>query len=168
VDPNTARKVEPPRIKGVSTPQGESKMKIRSKLTGEISNCRGDIAKEMVKLGVAEFVEGAIENRPNKLPRPGDWKAPEPQWKVGVKRRADDVEILGIFLQVGAQQMAYYGPPAHVNAKVRSKGGTESFFSGFGRECPFSIVAEYERRWYADESLRGSAVRWRDSLVTNR
>ena len=142
-------------------------MKIRSKLNGEVSNVRGDIAREMVKLGVAEIIsDGTVEavgEKPYRLPRPADLQVPLPEWKVGTARTVDEVHFLAIVLNVGHNHITYFGEPRLVNAKVRTVGGGTRWFSGFGRECPAEIVEEYTRRWNADASLRGPVVQERAS-----
>jgi len=68
-------------------------VKIKSKLNGEVSNVRADIAREMVKLGVAELLEpdtgsdGIVAPNgepPYRLPKPGDTPNPSPHFFVGV------------------------------------------------------------------------------------
>lgn len=135
-------------------------MKIKSKLTGEVSNVRGDIAKEMVKLGVAEFVpldksvsllDVARANLNESMP-----PTPAiPKFEVRVR----DLPISGkkelvIQCTVAKQEIYYSGKPENANLRREWEGGGR-FLNGFGRAVPDDICALYGREWKKCPTLRG-------------
>jgi hypothetical protein len=77
--------------------------RIKSLLNGEVSNVRGDIARELIRMGVAEAIDPIEENKSERkgyvvvstdgtvapdlepayrLPKPGDYKAPKVVWSI--------------------------------------------------------------------------------------
>jgi hypothetical protein len=128
-------------------------MRIKSKLNGEISNVRGDIAREMVKLGVAEIIGESPAEVAARLPKPGDAVTPEPRWSVEVVGL--ETKHLAIQMLIGVQnnQTLYIGHPDSVNARKEWPGGGR-YLNGFGRAVPDEIAREYKRQWKASESLR--------------
>jgi hypothetical protein len=121
-------------------------MKIKSKLNGEISNVRGDIAREMVKMGVAEIInDGTVENGREsfRLPQPGDHKPAAPKWEV-IERASSEGKNHGtlcIRMTILNQTTDYIGAPEH----IRQIGGWSP---------PENIVRDYTRQWAAHPELR--------------
>lgn len=105
-------------------------MRIRSKITGTISTERADIAKAMIRLGVAELVEEA--------PKP----MKGPVWTVGV-HRAQDRNFTELLLVTGnGLQQRFSGPPDVLRA------------NSFCLPLPDSVKDEYARAWQAQPHLQ--------------
>jgi len=136
-------------------------MKIKSKLTGEVSNVRGDIAKEMVKLGVAEYVplDPAVSlldvARANLQETMGTPAPVQPVWEVLVR----DLPVSGkkelvIQCAVGQQKTYYSGKPENVNLRRQWEGGGR-YLNGFGRAVPDEICEGYLKAYKKFPTLRG-------------
>lgn len=111
-------------------------MQIKSKLNGETSHVRPDIARELVKMGVAEIV---------RLPRPGDAPKPVPAWAI-----VDYHGFLAIEMRLGTvggkhtgRVQYYLGSPDSVNNRKDHAGNT--FCTAFGWHVPDDVVDKYKR-----------------------
>jgi hypothetical protein len=145
--------------------------RIKSTLNGEVSNVRADIAREMVKMGVATALDSldALSDTPSLLPRYQHPAAPtEPRWQietVGLSKKE-----LVIRMSILGQVYYFSGNPASANKTVAWDGGSR-FLNGFGRAIPKQILEAYREQWNANESLRGpegdgsAAALWRASGV---
>jgi len=126
--------------------------KIKSLLNGNISNVRGDIAREMVKMGVAEI----IGEDPDGFPRAGDAAIPPPEWSVCLLTGSGFQELV-IKCVVGKATYYYSGLPKGLNDKEEWPGGFR-YLNGFGREIPAHIVDEYTRAYAMNPAQRGAKV----------
>lgn len=138
--------------------------RIKSLLNGEISNVRADIAREMIKLGVATALDpkelepdGTVApygESPYRLPRAGDARPPMPTWSVVITPFANKLAI---------QRETIWGPqktekafcsfhPASIHDR-RAADGT-LFCSSFGCAVPEETLVEYKRQWKANPKLR--------------
>lgn len=147
--------------------------KIQSLLNGEVKNVRGDIARELVAMGVATILEedkadGFVRPRdeaPYRLPRLEDAVIPEPQWSV--EKHGESKPLLVIVMRVGNSTATYSGSPANVNRKNTWEGCPKDgghFWNGFGRPVPAEIVELYAREWMANPELRGN---WERRFTTS-
>jgi hypothetical protein len=128
----------------------ENVVKIKSKLNGEVSNVRADIAREMVKLGVAELLEpdtgsdGIVAPNgepPYRLPKPGDTPNPSPHFFVGVH----EGRYVSIFLKIGNVERRYSGDPRYIHNRKDHAG--REFCSSLGFPVPVEIQKEYLKAW---------------------
>src|SRR5713226_5294265 len=99
----------------------------------------------LVATGLAEKLDS--DDRQIKLPRPGDFIPPEPQWNVLVITTLEGLRFLAIDFRIGNHRQVYFGDPKLTNAKLRTPLGGESFLSGFGRPCPAQVVEGYANAW---------------------
>ena len=129
-------------------------MKIKSKLNGEVSNVRADIAREMVNLGVAELLEpdtggdGVVYagNEVYSLPRPGG-PAPEPHFSVGLYRRGES-SCQAIVLKIGNVERVFSGRPDAIHDRFEMVGRhRRDFCSALGFPVPPEILKEYLEAW---------------------
>jgi hypothetical protein len=122
-------------------------MKIKSLINGQVSNVRGDIAREMVKLGVAEILP--------EFPKPGEAVLPPEEWAVvligGYK---GGNKHLAVQLKMGPQVFLFWDNPRLINARREWQGGGR-YINGFGRAVPAAVADEYTKRWNQNEALRG-------------
>jgi hypothetical protein len=126
---------------------------IKSKINGNVSNVRGDIAREMIKMGVAEEVQGEGVEAPlirSNEPVP----IPERKWEIRLLREMRPEPVLAIQMTQAATLIQYIGPPDLLTAKLRWDGGWK-WRNGFGCEVPEGIRAEYTKRWTENQHLRG-------------
>src|SRR5713226_6794118 len=101
----------------------------------------------LVATGLAEKL--VSDDRPIKLPRPGDFKPLEPQWNVLAVTTLEGLQFLAIDFRIGNHRALYFGDPKLTNAKIRTPLGWESFLSGFGRPCPSQVCEGYASAWAA-------------------
>jgi hypothetical protein len=152
--------------------------RIKSLLNGEIQNVRGDIAREMIKLGVAEAIDPVEDQIPPRkvaadvtvdgdgtvhqiggdsyrLPKPGDAaRAAQPQFEVIVANEYKSTQkFLAIRMTQGRTVVDYVGKPENANRRVTWEGGGR-WLNGFGREIPAETVKEYARAYKANDNLR--------------
>jgi len=133
--------------------------RIKSNLTGEVSNVRGDIARELIKMGVATALESLgpdTEGSPSRLPKYQPAVVPEPQWQVLIRNNSDDTKVLVIRMTLPNMVADYFGPPADVNRKIAWPGGFR-WANGFGRAVPDEILSDYNRQYKRNEGIRGVA-----------
>jgi hypothetical protein len=128
--------------------------RIKSLLNGEVSNVRGDIAREMVKLGVATALDAleAPNESPSKLPRYNPESVPEPQWEVVTTGVTQHELVIRMTLLGGVYH--YSGSPENANRKISWDGGFR-YANNFGREIPRQILAQYAAAWKSSPDLRG-------------
>jgi hypothetical protein len=148
--------------------------RIKSLLNGEVSNVRGDIAREMIKLGVAEEID-PIEEVTRKgriavstdgtvipdgepayrLPKPGDAQR---QSAAASRFYVDDFvntagdRLVSIFLEIGNVTRRFAGDPSRIHDR-RDHSGRE-FCSLLGFPVPVDIQKEYVRRWKQNPGKR--------------
>lgn len=150
-------------------------MKIKNKFTGVVSNERADIARAMIRQGMAEALEpdtgddGVVRagNETYRLPQPGDYKPPKVEWSVVIVERSvgpkDAVQTWRILaIQRAAIRQHVTGgfvdlqhcmlPPEFVHDKKYHTG--ERFCSAFGCPVPPEILESYKKQWKANEQLR--------------
>lgn len=119
-------------------------MKIRIFASGEVKHVENSIGSVLVSAALAEVTDAPVTVTP--LPKPGDFKVPEPKWLVDLHPRAQVHVIQMCFMH----QFHYYsGKPEDANASEKWNGGTR-WLNGFNRAIPKPIVEEYARRWKAD------------------
>jgi hypothetical protein len=126
---------------------------IKSKINGAVSNVRGDIAREMIKLGIAEEVQGEGVEAPlirSNEPVP----VPERKWEIRLLRETRPEPVLAIEMRQGPTLIQYIGPPDVLTA-VRKWDGGQRWLHGFGVSVPEGIAAEYTKRWQGNPHLRG-------------
>ena len=129
-------------------------MKIKSKINGQISNVRADIAREMVKLGVAELLEpdsadGVVHagNETYRLPRAGDAVVPEPRFSVGLIRKGTS-SFMAIILKIGNVERFFCGSPNAIHDRFETVGrNRREFCSALGFPVPVEIQKEYLEAW---------------------
>ncbi len=141
--------------------------RIKSLLNGEVNNVRGDIARELIRMGVAEALD-TIEEVTRKgqisvstdgtvapdgeaayrLPRYGDHKPAVPRFYVDLY----EGKYVSIFLEIGGVIRHYRGDPDCIHNR-RDHTGRE-FCSALGFPVPVEIQKEYLRQWKKNSSLR--------------
>jgi hypothetical protein len=129
---------------------------IKSLLNGEVSNVRADIAREMIKLGVATALDplDTSEGEGSRLPKYQPAVMPEPSWEVCVHNGAQGAKTLCIRMTLPNVTVDYFGLPADANRRHEWRGGGR-YLNGFGREVPADIVKLYTRQHKENPSLRG-------------
>jgi hypothetical protein len=136
--------------------------RIKSTLTGEVSNVRGDIARELIKMGVATAID-PLELADMPAPGKPKYKAaapPEPSWDVTTIKRATrgndggEYPELVIRMEIIGQVYNWSGQPKYANAVARWDGG-QRYLSGFGRPVPDEVLARYEHLWKKNPQWRG-------------
>jgi len=134
--------------------------RIKSNLTGEVSNVRGDIARELIKMGVATALESLGPDSPgegSRLPKPTDPIVKlNPKWEVCVHTGREDGKTLCIRMCLGNSVVDYFGSPDAANARREWKGGGR-WLNGFGMAVPPEILKQYARSYKENPSLRGAA-----------
>lgn len=120
-------------------------MKIKYLNNGVEDHVENQLARSLIMAGLAE----EVTQPEKKLPAP----VPTPQWSVEINRASTSQPHVYIALRVGQGIYRYFGHPQLVNA-IHSWDGGKRFLSGFGRECPEEIRAEYERIWTENPNLR--------------
>lgn len=141
-------------------------MKVKYK-NGEVSSVRNDLGRELVRAGIAEAVDPKDleqSNKPNDgtnldlqpLPKPGDFRCPNPEWEVVLRKKATGGDELAIRMRILGTDYFYCGHPATANNKISWDGGFR-WTSGLGREIPSETLREYEHRWKRHENLRAPA-----------
>ncbi len=138
-------------------------MRIRIKQSGEEMSIENSAGAALVATGLAEKL--VSDDRPIKLPRPGDFKPPEPQWNVLAAESLEGLRFLAIEFRIGNHRAVYFGDPKLANAKIRTPLGGECFLNGFGRPVPPQVVEGYASAWAANPELRGTEVREAASRV---
>jgi len=130
-------------------------MKIRILASNEVKHVENSLGSTLISAGLAEPTQDPVTDSP--LPKPGDFKIPEPKWSVIVHpwshplRETRSVLFIQMNFMHGSVQ--YCGHPKKVNARVEWPGGGR-YLNPFGRPVPPEIVAEYTKQWNAHEELR--------------
>lgn len=154
-------------------------MRIRYLNNGNFDHVDRNVGQSLIRAGIAEEVS---ETKPGQSsldalrehqramnpPAPPD----QPRWSV---------EYLGlvqkawfVVLRVGAYAVKFGGDPKLVNARRTWEGGG-MWLSGFGRECPESVVKEYaaryknareSERWYPPVSATSSDYAANTAMAT--
>ncbi len=130
-------------------------MKIKNLFSGVVTNERADIARALVRQGMAEALEPDTGDAKNDyLPKPYTASNPVIFWDVITRHRADGKDELAISLVVnGRQPIFYQGKPENVNKRQEWDGGGR-WLSGLGRECPEEVVKRYKKLWKSNDQLR--------------
>jgi len=105
-------------------------MKIKYVQTGIIAHERPDIAKALIRGGVAVEL-------PSEPPRPADTT---PKFEI-VVHRGTEAQFLAIGMSVLNRRQLYFGAPDEITAR---------HFGGF--VPPKDVVADYRRRWEASKA----------------
>jgi hypothetical protein len=127
-------------------------VKIRNKFSGIVSSERADIAKAMIRQGMAEALEPEQQDtEPGKLPKYDPSRIPQPTWSVSIEGNVR--KELCIRMELPGLVALYSGHPKNINSTVSWPGG-QRWLSGFGRECPAEIATQYSRQWKDNEQLR--------------
>jgi hypothetical protein len=125
-------------------------MKIKNLFSGVVTNERADIARALIRQGMAEAVEP--DNGDSLLPKPGQFKLAPPRFWVDKFKTLSGDEYLSIFMQVGSVIRRYSGSPTAVHNR-RDHTGRE-FCSALGFPVPQAIRDEYASAWKRNERLR--------------
>jgi hypothetical protein len=134
--------------------------RVKSLLNGEVSNVRGDIAREMIKLGVAEALDSLgpdTGENTSKLPKYNPTAVQEPSWEVTVHQGAQGAKVLVIRMTLNNGTYDYAGLPKDANRRREWPGGG-LYLSGFGRAVPKEILKQYEKSYDANSELRGETL----------
>jgi hypothetical protein len=123
-------------------------MKVRIFASGEVKHIENTLGSVLVSAGLAEVTDAPVTFTP--LPKPGDFKVPEPKWLVDLHPRAA-VHI--IQMSILGQFHYYSGPPEDAN-RCEKWNGQQRWFNGFNRAIPALILEEYTRRWKSDPGHR--------------
>jgi hypothetical protein len=145
--------------------------RIKSLLNGEISNVRGDIAKELIRMGVAEAIDpieevtrkgriavstdGTVQpdgEAAYRVPKPGDAKPAAPRFYVDDFVNIGGDRLVSIFLEIGGQTRRFAGDPSRIHDR-RDHSGRE-FCSLLGFPVPVDIQKEYLRQWKRNPAKR--------------
>lgn len=138
-------------------------MLVKIKSSGAEVHLDKAVGFALVQTGLAEEVKGAP--KPSRLPQPGQFTPPEPQWSVGLHSTTRGQKFLAIEMRVGARVELFFGHPDLVNASQEREGGGYRHLNGFGRTVPNEIVQKYAAAWRADFDVRGSEVARRESYT---
>lgn len=132
-------------------------MQIKNLFSGIVTNERQDIARALIRQGMAEAVDpkelemvARPGEQPYRIPKPGDFKMPEPKWLVDLHTRA---QVLVIQMAILGQFYFYSGDPSDAN-RTEKWNGQPRFINGFNRAIPQPILEEYKRRWKAEPNHR--------------
>jgi hypothetical protein len=128
--------------------------RIKSLLNCEVSNVRADIAREMIKLGVATALDPLDTSEGSRLPKYQPAAVPEPSWEVCVHNGSQGAKTLCIRMTLPNVVVDYTGSPADANRRLEWQGGGR-WLNGFGREVPTEILKIYNRQYKDNPSLRG-------------
>jgi hypothetical protein len=130
-------------------------MKIKNLFSGVVTNERADMARALVRQGLAEALEPDTGDEKNAyLPAKCTASKPVVLWDVITRHKATGGGELAIQLVVnGASPLFYLGKPENVNKRQEWEGGGR-WLSGLGRECPEEIVKLYKKQWKSNENLR--------------
>jgi len=127
--------------------------KIKSLINGAISHVRGDIAKELVAMGVAELlsedtadaVASGFFEKPAPFPPPGSFKVPEPKFYTAIINGPKGPKLLVFVCEILNRKDYFSGDPATISDR------------DFGRpvsSIPPEALATYAKQWHAHPELR--------------
>ena len=123
-------------------------MKVRIFASGEVKHVENSIGAVLISAALAEATDAPVTYTP--LPKPGQFKVPEPKWLVDLHPRA---AVHVIQMNLLGQFFYYSGPPEDANSCEKWNGQTR-WFNGFNRVIPETIVDEYARRWESQPQHR--------------
>jgi hypothetical protein len=137
--------------------------RIKSLLNGEVSNVRGDIARELVRMGVAEPIDSLEEVQQARLPKPGPIKPLQVNWSIEyvssgivVSSAAPAIKWLAIRRDTVRGNMTDTSycllPPNVVHDRTNHNG--DPFCSAFGVAVPKEILDEYRQLWKSNPQSR--------------
>ena len=118
-------------------------MRVKFLATGVIAHERDAQARQLIKDGLAVLVG---------LPKPGDFRIPDPKWSVGPCAGGH----LAIQMDLLNNLAFYFGPPSA--AHNRQDGSGSRYCSAFGRPIPDAILMVYEKLWNDDPKLRATSI----------
>lgn len=133
-------------------------MQIKNLFTGIVTNERADIARALIRQGLAEALnpKDLQEDAPAGPPKgykPGS--AAQPHWEVGTyPLPVSGGAELRIVMQILGQTYFYNGHPDRADARATWDGGFR-YLNGLGRAVPDDILAEYKRQWKSNSNIRG-------------
>jgi hypothetical protein len=125
-------------------------VKIKNLFSGIVTTERADIARALIRQGMAEAMEPDAGD--SLLPKPGQFKLAPPRFWVATFKTHSGDEYLSIFIEVGSVIRRYSGPPTAVHNR-RDHTGRE-FCSALGFPVPQAIRDEYAAAWKRNERLR--------------
>lgn len=129
-------------------------MKIKNLFSGIVTNERVDIARALIRQGMAEALEPDTGDTPARpTHKPGSVGAPS--WEVGTyELPVTGGHELRVVMKILGQTYYYNGKPEDANARVTWDGGSR-YLSGLGREIPATILDEYRRQYKSNSNIRG-------------
>jgi hypothetical protein len=136
--------------------------RIKSLLNGEISNVRGDIAREMIKLGVAEAIDNvdAPESAGPRLPKWRPAIKPNFVWSIDLiwADSAHTQQWIAIRRDMPHGNLVDTSYcVAHPESVHNMKDHTGApFCSAFGCRVPEEILEQYRTRWKRNEHQRAA------------
>jgi hypothetical protein len=130
-------------------------MKIRILASGEIRHIDNSTGSALISAGLAEGLSTPADDKPGRLPRPGDAVKVEPFWEVVVVG-ITKTELV-IRMTILGQSYLYGGAPDKANQKISWDGGFR-YASGLGREIPEPILSQYKRQWKDNPELQAVAA----------
>jgi hypothetical protein len=146
--------------------------RIKSTLTGEVSNVRGDIARELIKMGVATAIdslepeadlpvcgESHQDAQRRRLIATMQVNPAAPVWAVVTIPRPSAHDTAGKELNIQMEILGgvymWNGDPKRANITVDWDGG-KRYVNGFGRLIPEETLGRYTHLWKQNQTWRGA------------
>ncbi len=131
-------------------------VKIKNKFSGVVSSERADIARAMIRQGMAEALEPDTGESPSGLPKPGDYRPPQRNWSIDLIAAFDLQDPVKKWLAIrcdfhNSVTFCTAAPDAVHNRKTWDG---KPFCSSFGVCVPPEMLDQYRKQWKASPHLR--------------